>query len=242
MYAIIESGGKQYRVELGSVLEVDSLPVQAGDDVVLDRVLLVADGDSTAVGRPLVPGAEVRASVVRQDRGDKIIVFKYRPKARRRVKRGHRQELTVLRVADIVHDGRSAAKAAAAEAKESQAERDRAAAEAAEQAARDAVLAARLAERVEQAGQAAAEPKKATPKATRRKAVPAAKAEPAAKAPAKAETKATDAAKTEARPTAPAKGTTRVTTRAAKPKAARTTDATPKGDTKTRATRARKGD
>lgn len=145
MYAIIETGGKQYRVELGTEFEVERLAGDPGGEIVLDRVLLVADGESAAIGRPLVSGAEVHATVVRQDRGEKIVVFKYKPKTRHRAKRGHRQELTVLRVADIVHGGRSAAGAAAAVAKETEAERAKAARDAAEQAARDAALAAELA-------------------------------------------------------------------------------------------------
>src|SRR5512139_1882660 len=109
MYAVIETGGKQYRVEVGTVLEVEKLEVEAGQTVTLDRVLLVADGDDAAIGRPVVEGASVSAEVVRQDRADKVIVFKYRPKARRRVKKGHRQELTVLRISDITLNGKSAA-------------------------------------------------------------------------------------------------------------------------------------
>src|SRR2546421_11895447 len=102
MYAVIETGGKQYRVEVGTELEVDRLEVEAGESVKLGRVLLIADGDRAAIGRPLVADAEVSAEVLRQGRGDKLIVFKYRPKARRRVKKGHRQDLTVLRISDIV--------------------------------------------------------------------------------------------------------------------------------------------
>src|SRR5262245_54081099 len=110
MYAVIESGGKQYRVELGSEIEVDRLDVQPGQNIDIQRVLLVADGDSTAIGQPVVEGATVSASVLRQSRGDKVVVFKYKPKARTRVKQGHRAELTVLRIADIAWAGRSAAK------------------------------------------------------------------------------------------------------------------------------------
>ena len=109
MYAVIETGGKQYRVEVGTELEVERLEAEAGQSVTLGRVLLVADGDRAAIGRPLVAEAQVSAEVVRQGRGEKLIVFKYRPKARRRVKKGHRQELTLLRISDIVLDGRSAA-------------------------------------------------------------------------------------------------------------------------------------
>jgi large subunit ribosomal protein L21 len=130
MYAVIESGGKQYRVELGSEIAVDHLDVQAGDTISLAPVLLVADGDQASVGRPVVDGATVSATVVRQDRGDKIVVFKYKPKARRRVKHGHRAELTVLRIADIAWDGRSAARES-----EKAAAQERKAAEAAEKAA-----------------------------------------------------------------------------------------------------------
>jgi large subunit ribosomal protein L21 len=145
MYAVIETGGKQYRVEVGTELEVELLDVEPGKTVTLDRVLLVADGDDAAIGRPVVDGAAVSAEVVRQTRGDKVIAFKYRPKARRRVKKGHRQELTVLRVSDIVLDGKSAAKAAAKAGSDAQTERQRLEDAAAAQAAKDAELAAKLA-------------------------------------------------------------------------------------------------
>ena len=92
MYAVIETGGKQYRVELGTELAVERLAVNPGDSIEFDRVLLVADGESAHVGTPTVADALVTAQVVRQDRGDKVIVFKYRPKARHRAKKGHRQE------------------------------------------------------------------------------------------------------------------------------------------------------
>ena len=101
MYAVIETGGKQYRVEVGTELEVELLDVEPGNTITLDRVLLVADGDDASVGQPLVANAAVSAEVLRQTRGDKVIAFKYRPKARRRVKKGHRQDLTVLRISDI---------------------------------------------------------------------------------------------------------------------------------------------
>ncbi len=145
MYAVIETGGKQYRVEVGSEIEVEYLDAEPGQTLELDRVLLVADGDATAIGRPLVDEAHVSASVVRQDRGDKIVVFKYRPKARSRVKNGHRQELTVLRVADIVHGSRSALKLAEAAKTERERLEAAAAEEAAERAAADKALAEKLA-------------------------------------------------------------------------------------------------
>src|SRR6187397_978736 len=99
MYAVIETGGKQYRVELGSEIEVDRLEVEPGQSIDIASVLLVADGDQTAIGRPVVEGATVSVSVVRQMRGEKSVVFKYKPKARTRVKNFHRAELTVLLIA-----------------------------------------------------------------------------------------------------------------------------------------------
>lgn len=150
MYAVIETGGKQYRVELGSEIQVDRLEARSGDDITLDRVLLVADGEATAVGRPVVDGATVSARVLGQDRGDKIVVFKYKQKTRRRVKKGFRAELTTLRISDIAFDGKSAA----ADAKSSESQRATAARDAertaAEKAAADQALAAKLAATAEQ--------------------------------------------------------------------------------------------
>jgi large subunit ribosomal protein L21 len=145
MYAVIETGGKQYRVEVGTELEVELLDAEPGKTVSFDRVLLVADGDEAAIGRPVVDGAAVSAEILRQDRGPKLIVFKYRPKARSRVKKGHRQELTVLRISDIVLNGKSAAKAAAKAEHDAKTERQRLEEVAAVQAAKDAELAAKLA-------------------------------------------------------------------------------------------------
>lgn len=145
MYAVIETGGKQYRVEVGTELEVDLLEAAPGDSITIDRVLLVADGDESAIGQPVVSNASVEAEVVRRDRGDKVISFKYRPKARRRVKHGHRQDLTILRITDVKLGDRSAAadrKKADAAAKS---ERQRLEEAAARQAAEDAALAAKLA-------------------------------------------------------------------------------------------------
>src|SRR4051795_12280749 len=125
MYAVIETGGKQSRVEVGTELEVELLDVEPGKTIALERILLVADGDQASIGRPLVADAVVSAQVVRQDRGEKLISFKYRPKARSRVKKGHRQELTVLRVTDVRLGGRSAADDARKAEAEVQTERDR---------------------------------------------------------------------------------------------------------------------
>src|SRR5215207_4788009 len=140
MYAVIETGGKQYRVEVGTELEVELLDVEPGQSITLERVLLVADGSDATVGRPVVDGAAVEAQVVGATRGDKVIAFKYRPKARRRVKKGHRQDYTVLRIADIRFGGKSAADSDAKAADARKTERERLEEAAARQAAADAAL------------------------------------------------------------------------------------------------------
>jgi large subunit ribosomal protein L21 len=151
MYAVIETGGKQYRVEVGTELEVELLDVEPGQSVTLDRVLLVADGDEAAVGRPVVANASVEAEVLRRDRGEKLIVFKYRPKARRRVKKGHRQDHTILRVTDVKLNGKSAAEASRKAEQAAKTERQRLEEAAARQAAADAELAAKLARQADAA-------------------------------------------------------------------------------------------
>ena len=145
MYAVIETGGKQYRVEVGTELEVELLDVEPGQAITLDRVLLVADGDESSIGRPLVADAAVSAEVLRQARGEKLISFKYRPKARSRVKKGHRQELTVLRITDVRLGKKSAAEAVRKAEADAKTERERLEEAAAKQAAADAALAAKLA-------------------------------------------------------------------------------------------------
>lgn len=145
MYAVIETGGKQYRVEVGTELEVELLDADAGQEITIERVLLVADGDVSAIGRPVVADAAVTAEVVRQARGEKVISFKYRPKARRRVKKGHRQELTVLRVTDVRFGDKSAAESKRKADADAKSERERLQEAAAKQAAADAELAAKLA-------------------------------------------------------------------------------------------------
>ena len=101
MYAIIRSGGKQYRTEVGGTIDVDRLPHQVGDSIDITDVLLVATGEDIAIGQPTVPGATVSATVVEQFRGKKIIVYKYRQRTNYRRKRGHRQYYTRLRIDDI---------------------------------------------------------------------------------------------------------------------------------------------
>ena len=100
-YAIVESGGKQYRAVEGTTIEVDLLDVEVGQQVSLGPVLLLVDGDQISVGAPLVEGAKISATVVDHVKGPKIVVFKYRPKKRIRVKTGHRQQYTRLQVNTI---------------------------------------------------------------------------------------------------------------------------------------------
>jgi len=97
-YAIVEDGGKQYKAVEGGTIEVDRFPAEVGDTLDLERVLLVHDGENVSVGTPLVEGAKVQATVVGQVKGPKIIVFKYKPKKRYRVKTGHRQKYTRLQI------------------------------------------------------------------------------------------------------------------------------------------------
>ena len=102
MYAVIKTGGKQYRVTPGDSVEVEKLPYEVGEQIELDQVLLVANGSGVKIGRPLVKGAKVKATVTRQAKGRKIIVFKYRPSKRYRRKRGHRQHYTRLHIDEIL--------------------------------------------------------------------------------------------------------------------------------------------
>ena len=105
MFAVIKSGGRQYKVAVGQTLEVNRLPVEDGVQVTFDEVLLISDADRSMVGTPLVDNAVVLATATRQARGEKLIVFKYKPKKRYRHRRGHRQELTVLTIDDILTNG-----------------------------------------------------------------------------------------------------------------------------------------
>jgi large subunit ribosomal protein L21 len=118
MYAIVETGGKQYRVKPGDTIAVERVTGEPGDVVDLGRVLLVAgDGDmpNSRVGSPGVDGAVVRAEVIEHARGEKVIVFRYKSKVRYRRKTGHRQALTRVRITDILLDGQSATTTSAVE-------------------------------------------------------------------------------------------------------------------------------
>ncbi len=100
-YAIVESGGKQYRVSVGDVIDVEALAAEPGEQVVLDRVLLLAQEGQVVVGRPTVEGAAIRATVLDHGKHRKVRIFKYRPKQRYHVKTGHRQPYTRLEIDEI---------------------------------------------------------------------------------------------------------------------------------------------
>lgn len=102
MYAIIETGGKQFKVSEGDVIKCDLLESEVGSDVTFDRVVLASDGDdSVSVGSPLVRGASVTGTVLRQDKDKKILVFKYKPKKRVRKLTGHRQRYAEVKITKI---------------------------------------------------------------------------------------------------------------------------------------------
>ena len=102
MYAVIKSGGKQYRVESGAQLRVESLAADVGAAVSFDEVLLVGTGDAVKVGAPLVSGAKVKATVVAHGRGEKVKIFKMRRRKHYQKSQGHRQNFTEVRIDDIV--------------------------------------------------------------------------------------------------------------------------------------------
>ena len=156
MFAVIRTGGKQYKVAKDDVIAVERLPAEAGEVVALDQVLMLGEGAAATVGRPLVAGACVAATVVEQTRGDKIIVFKKKRRQNYRRKKGHRQDLTVLRITDILTEGRRPQPAAA---------RPKA-------AAKPEAAAEKPAKKAKKAATKMAAPKKAAPKAAAKKAAP----------------------------------------------------------------------
>jgi large subunit ribosomal protein L21 len=103
MYAVIQTGGKQYRAEPGKTIQVEKLPGDAGTAVVFDQVLLVSSGDgaNVTIGKPTVPGAKVTGQIVAQERGDKLVVFKFRLRKNYVRRNGHRQDLTSVKIAEI---------------------------------------------------------------------------------------------------------------------------------------------
>lgn len=101
-YAIVQTGGKQYKVSVGQTIDTELLPGEEGSNVELEQVLLVSDGKKVTVGTPTVTGAKVVAEVMGNGKSDKVIIFKYKPKVRYRRMRGHRQPYTRLAIREIV--------------------------------------------------------------------------------------------------------------------------------------------
>jgi|SRR5689334_13671076 large subunit ribosomal protein L21 len=102
MFAIVETGGKQYKVAPGNALTVERLKSEPGETIDIDRVLMIGDDNGVKVGNPFLSGAKVRAHVLGHERGEKLVVFKYKAKVNYRRRTGHRQELTRLRITDIL--------------------------------------------------------------------------------------------------------------------------------------------
>ena len=98
MYAVIKTGGKQYKVAAGDTLKVEKLIGDVGAKVVLDKVLMIADGDNTTIGAPIIAGAKVNATVVSHGRGDKVMIFKFRRRKHYRKTQGHRQSFTEIQI------------------------------------------------------------------------------------------------------------------------------------------------
>jgi large subunit ribosomal protein L21 len=101
MYAVVSTGGKQYKVQKGETLRIEKIPGDVGGKVTLDKVLLIADGENIRVGQPMIEKAAVQASIVEQDRAKKILVFKYKRRKRYRSKAGHREPYTAIRIDGI---------------------------------------------------------------------------------------------------------------------------------------------
>ena len=143
MYAVVKTGGKQYRVAKDDKIVVDRMIGEDGDSVVLDQVLMMADGDKVTVGSPVIEGAAVGATVLRQTRGPKIMVFRRKRRKNFRRIRGHRQDLTLLQINEIAPDGKlKAAPKKAAAKTEAKAAAKKAVKTAAKTAAKSAAKAA----------------------------------------------------------------------------------------------------
>ena len=120
MYAVIKTGGKQYKVAAGDYLKVEKLDGDVGSKVVIDKILMLADGDDVTIGSPLVDGAKVNATVLSHGKGDKVMIFKFSRRKHYRKTQGHRQSYTEIQIDDI--NGKGAAKKAAAKPAEAKKE------------------------------------------------------------------------------------------------------------------------
>lgn len=166
MYAVVTTGGKQYRVEAGSELIIERLAEEPGASITFDRVLLIGDGEAVTIGSPTVDGASVSGTVLAEELGPKLIIFKFKQKVKYRRRTGHRQHLTRVRIDTINPTGAAKAAAPAEKAAEKAAEKPVAKAKAAPRAARP---------RAAKAVSPDAEPEGVKPK-PRRTATPKAKA------------------------------------------------------------------
>jgi large subunit ribosomal protein L21 len=101
MYAVIRTGGKQYKVAAGGKLKVESLPAEVGSEIEINDVLMIADGDNVKIGAPILAGASVKATVLAHGRGDKVMIFKMRRRKHYRKTQGHRQNFTEIRIDGI---------------------------------------------------------------------------------------------------------------------------------------------
>jgi large subunit ribosomal protein L21 len=101
-YAIVEDGGKQYKAVIGESIEVDKVILEVGEEIDLEHVLLISDGENVSVGTPFVKGAKVQATITAQVKGPKVVVFRYKAKERIRTKTGHRQKYTRIRIDAII--------------------------------------------------------------------------------------------------------------------------------------------
>jgi len=177
MFAVIKTGGKQYRVAADDVITIEKLPAEAGATVTFEDVLMIGDGDKATVGTPLVAGASVAGEVVEQTRGDKIRIFKKKRRKHYQRTAGHRQHLTVVKITDILTDGKKAApKAAAKKAEDKPAAKAEAKSEAKAEAPK--TEAPKAEEKPAKAAAKKPAAKKAAPKAEAKKAEP--KADPKA--------------------------------------------------------------
>ena len=101
MYAVVNTGGKQYKVQKGETLRIEKIPGAVGSSVTFDKVLMVADGENIRVGQPVLENVVVQAQIVEQDKAKKILIFKYKRRKRYRRKNGHRQPFTAIRIDGI---------------------------------------------------------------------------------------------------------------------------------------------
>jgi len=101
MYAVVNTGGKQYKVQKGETLRIEKIPGEVGSSVTFDKILMVADGENIRVGQPVLENVAVQARIVEQDKAKKILIFKYKRRKRYRRKNGHRQPFTAIRIDGI---------------------------------------------------------------------------------------------------------------------------------------------